>query len=82
MKSYSLSLTKNFKKQVENGLFSFLIVDTINDKTAHYQEMWSFAKQKGYEVNMRRVTVSGKTHLSSDSQKNILHLFRRSILPS
>lgn len=50
MKSYSASLTKNFKKQIENGLFSFLIVDNINDKNAHYEEMWSFAKLKGYEV--------------------------------
>ena len=50
MKSYSQSLTKNFKKQIENGLFSFLIVDNIHDKNAHYEEMWSFAKLKGYEV--------------------------------
>ena len=50
MKSYTHSLTKNFKKQVENGLFSFMIVDNINDKTDMYKDMWSFAKQKGYEV--------------------------------
>ena len=47
---YRSSLLKSFKKQVENGLFSFIMVDCVNDKTSHYEEMWSFAKQRGFEV--------------------------------
>ena len=48
--SYRSSLVKSFKKQVDDGYFSFIMVDCINDKTSHYQEMWSYAKQRGFEV--------------------------------
>ncbi len=47
---YRQSLVKSFKKQVDDGYFTFLIVDCINDKTKHYSEMWSYAKQRGFEV--------------------------------
>ncbi len=49
--SYRASLTKSFKKQIDDGYFSFVIVDCINNKTKHYEEMWSYAKQKGFEVS-------------------------------
>ena len=48
--SYRTSLVKSFKKQIDDGYFSFIMVDCINSKTSHYQEMWSYAKQKGFEV--------------------------------
>ena len=47
---YRTSLIKSFKKQIDDGYFSFIMVDCINSKTSHYQEMWSYAKQKGFEV--------------------------------
>ena len=48
--SYRSSLVKSFKKQIDDGYFSFILVDCINDKTEHYRPMWSYAKQKGFEV--------------------------------
>lgn len=48
--SFRQSLVKSFKKQIDDGYFSFIMVDCINDKTEHYEEMWSYAKQKGFEV--------------------------------
>ena len=50
-KSYRASLVKSFKKQIDDGYFSMILVDCINDKTDHYQPIWSYAKQKGFEVS-------------------------------
>ena len=50
-KSYRTSLVKSFKKQIDDGYFSLILVDCINDKTEYYQPMWSYAKQKGFEVS-------------------------------
>ena len=50
-KSYRNSLVKSFKKQIDDGYFSLILVDCINDKTDYYQPMWSYAKQKGFEVS-------------------------------
>ena len=50
-KMYQASLVKSFKKQIDDGYFSLILVDCINDKTEHYQQMWSYAKQKGFEVS-------------------------------
>ena len=55
--SYRASLVKSFKKQVDDGYFSFIMVDCINDKTSHYQEMWSYAKQRGFEVKLRTFSL-------------------------
>ena len=49
---YRTSLIKSFKKQIDDGYFSFIMVDCINSETSHYQEMWSYAKQKGFEVHI------------------------------
>ena len=48
--TYRASLIKSFKKQIDDGYFSFIMVDCINNLTKHYEEMWSYAKQKGFEV--------------------------------
>ncbi|CAH1961530.1 unnamed protein product [Acanthoscelides obtectus] len=48
--SYRTSLMKSFKKTVTDGYFPFIIVDNINDKVKHFGEMWSFAKQNGFQV--------------------------------
>ena len=49
--SYRASLVRSFKKQVEQGLFHFFIVDCVNEKLKHYQEMVEFAKKMGFEVS-------------------------------
>ena len=54
-KMFRASFLKSFKKNIDAGLFSFLIVDAVHCKTSQYREFWSYAKQNGYEV--REVTL-------------------------
>ncbi|XP_034941545.1 uncharacterized protein ZAP3 [Chelonus insularis] len=48
--SYVTSLVKAFKKNITDGFFNFIILDCINEKISDYEEMWSFAKSKGFRV--------------------------------
>ncbi|XP_072751081.1 uncharacterized protein [Anoplolepis gracilipes] len=48
--SYIASLVKAFKKNIMDGFFNFIILDCINEKISDYEEMWSFAKTKGFKV--------------------------------
>ncbi|XP_046749019.1 uncharacterized protein LOC124412874 isoform X3 [Diprion similis] len=48
--SYLTSLVKAFKKNITDGYFNFIILDCINEKISDYEEMWSFAKTKGFQV--------------------------------
>lgn len=48
--SYRTSFMKSFKKTITDGYFPFIIVDNVNDKVRHFGEMWSFAKQNGFQV--------------------------------
>lgn len=48
--SYRASLMKAFKKTVTDGYFPFIVVDNVNDKVKYFGEMWSFAKQNGFQV--------------------------------
>jgi len=48
--SYRNCLLKSFKKNIDAGLFKFLIIDAVNNKSCHFKEFWSYAKQHGYEV--------------------------------
>lgn len=48
--TYRQSLLKSFKKTVTDGFFNFIIVDNVNEKVKYFGEMWSFAKQNGFQV--------------------------------
>ncbi|XP_033125870.1 uncharacterized protein LOC117123911 isoform X2 [Anneissia japonica] len=48
--TYRASLLKSFKKTVDSGLFSFIILDAINNKKEHYDQFWSYGRSKGFEV--------------------------------
>lgn len=48
--TYRISLMKAFKKTITDGYFNFIIVDNVNDKVKYFGEMWSFAKQSGFQV--------------------------------
>ena len=50
--AYRESLFKTFKKNVQDDLFPFMIVDSINYQVNQFKLMWSFAKQNGFEVDM------------------------------
>ena len=51
--SFRQSLVKSFRKQIDDGYFKFIMVDAVNDKNGYYEEMWSYAKQKGFEVSIK-----------------------------
>ncbi|KAI4497121.1 hypothetical protein M0802_007867 [Mischocyttarus mexicanus] len=48
--SYIVSLVKAFKKNITDGFFNFIILDCINEKISDYEDMWTFAKSKGFKV--------------------------------
>merc|ERR1719383_467829 len=55
--SYYKSLLKMFKKNVEQGFYPFLIVDAVFQKLTDFEEYWSFAKSKGYQVYVVELVV-------------------------
>ena len=50
--TYRSSMLKTFKKTLEDGFFPFIIIDTINDRVKHFDQFWSAAKTKGFEVSL------------------------------
>lgn len=48
--AYRSSMLKAFKKTVEEGVFSFIIVDDRNLRVADFAQFWAIAKRSGYEV--------------------------------
>ncbi|KAF2884051.1 hypothetical protein ILUMI_22116 [Ignelater luminosus] len=59
--SYRQSLMKSFKKTITDGYFNFIIVDNINDKVKYFGEMWSFAKQNGFQVYICQLELDVQT---------------------
>lgn len=49
--TYRNSMLKTFKKTLDDGFFPFIILDTINDRVKHFDQFWSAAKTKGFEVS-------------------------------
>lgn len=49
--SYRSSFIKSFKKTIIDGYFPFIIIDNVNDKVKYFGEIWSFAKQNGFQVS-------------------------------
>ncbi|XP_028763399.1 uncharacterized protein LOC114721719 [Neltuma alba] len=48
--AYRSSMLKAFKKNVEEGAFTFIIVDDRNLRVADFAQFWATAKRSGYEV--------------------------------
>ncbi|XP_043723984.1 uncharacterized protein LOC122670984 [Telopea speciosissima] len=48
--AYRSSMLKAFKKTLEEGNFSFIIVDDRNLRVADFAQFWATAKRSGYEV--------------------------------
>ncbi|KAL3366698.1 hypothetical protein AABB24_011419 [Solanum stoloniferum] len=48
--AYRSSMLKAFKKTLDEGAFSFVIVDDRNLRVADFAQFWAFAKRSGYEV--------------------------------
>ncbi|RWS23035.1 YLP motif-containing protein 1-like protein, partial [Leptotrombidium deliense] len=41
--TYRVMLSKTFRKTVDNGYFSIIIIDAINELTANYEELYNYA---------------------------------------
>ncbi|KAM7479986.1 hypothetical protein LguiA_028199 [Lonicera macranthoides] len=48
--AYRSSMLKAFKKTLDEGVFSFIIVDDRNLRVADFAQFWATAKRSGYEV--------------------------------
>lgn len=60
---YRNSLYKTFRKTVDDGFFPFIIVDAIHNKVRHFDKIWSYAKQKGFQVYIAEMdTDAGTCH--------------------
>ncbi|KAK3093812.1 hypothetical protein FSP39_020514 [Pinctada imbricata] len=53
--SYRQNMFKSFKKTVDDGFFPFIIVDAVNDRVKHFEEFWSYAKSKGFQVYVAEI---------------------------
>nr|XP_057912158.1 YLP motif-containing protein 1 isoform X3 [Doryrhamphus excisus] len=59
--TYRSSMLKTFKKTLDDGFFPFIILDTINDRVKHFDQFWSAAKTKGFEVYIAEITADNHT---------------------
>ncbi|XP_041832240.1 YLP motif-containing protein 1 isoform X2 [Melanotaenia boesemani] len=78
--TYRSSMLKTFKKTLDDGFFPFIIIDTVNDRVKHFDQFWSAAKTKGFEVYVAEITadtqtcskrnVHGRTHKDISKMSN------------
>ncbi|XP_068651151.1 uncharacterized protein [Aristolochia californica] len=54
--AYRSSMLKSFKKTLEEGIFTFVIVDDRNLRVADFAQFWATAKMSGYEVYLLEAT--------------------------
>ncbi|KAH7550345.1 hypothetical protein JRO89_XS13G0175000 [Xanthoceras sorbifolium] len=54
--AYRSSMLKAFKRTLEEGIFTFVIVDDRNLRVADFAQFWAFAKRSGYEVYVLEAT--------------------------
>jgi len=68
--SYRGNLVRSFKKTLEDGYFTFVIMDAINDKLKYFSDCYKTAKANGFEVwkyeywiivVVRKVICNGET---------------------
>lgn len=56
--TYMQYLMKSYKKTVVDGLFDFIIVDSINSTLRHYTEFYNFAKLYAFTVRIFKTKVN------------------------
>ncbi|XP_059355022.1 YLP motif-containing protein 1-like isoform X2 [Carassius carassius] len=76
--TYRSSMLKTFKKTLDDGFFPFIILDAINDKVKYFDQFWSAAKTKGFEVYLAEITTDhqtcGKRNIHGRTLKDITKL--------
>jgi len=78
--AYRASLLKSFKKNIDAGLFSFLILDAVHNKTCQFKDFWSYAKQHGYEVYVCTVecdpVLAASRNIHKRSEQEVIKLHK------
>ncbi|KAL1203917.1 hypothetical protein V5N11_011762 [Cardamine amara subsp. amara] len=59
--AYRSSMLKAFKRTLEDGAFSFVIVDDRNLRVADFAQFWATAKRSGYEAYILEATYKDPT---------------------
>ncbi|XP_040189117.1 YLP motif-containing protein 1 isoform X2 [Rana temporaria] len=59
--TYRSGMLKTFKKTLDDGFFPFIILDSIHDRVRHFEQFWSAAKTKGFEVYLAEITADTQT---------------------
>ncbi|KAG2457904.1 YLPM1 protein, partial [Polypterus senegalus] len=59
--TYRSSMLKTFRKTLDDGFFPFIIIDAINDRVKYFDQFWSAAKTKGFEVYLAEITADNQT---------------------
>ncbi|KAG8562127.1 hypothetical protein GDO81_015599 [Engystomops pustulosus] len=59
--SYRSGMLKTFKKTLDDGFFPFIILDSIHDRVRHFEQFWSAAKTKGFEVYVAEISADIQT---------------------
>ncbi|XP_012438720.1 uncharacterized protein LOC105764621 isoform X5 [Gossypium raimondii] len=54
--AYRESMLKAFRRTLEDGIFSFVIVDDRNLRVADFAQFWAIGKRSGYEVYVLEAT--------------------------
>ncbi|XP_028055341.1 YLP motif-containing protein 1-like [Camellia sinensis] len=54
-------MLKAFKKTLDEGVFSLVIVDDRNLRVADFAQFWATAKRSGYEVYLLEATYTDPT---------------------
>ncbi|CAL8111689.1 unnamed protein product [Orchesella dallaii] len=75
---YRAQLIRQFRKTLDEGYFSFVIVDCVNEYARHFDEMSSFATQKRFQVYVAEieesVDVCVKRNIHKRSKEEILKI--------
>ncbi|XP_060772170.1 YLP motif-containing protein 1 isoform X3 [Neoarius graeffei] len=59
--TYRNSMLKTFRKTLDDGFFPFIILDAINERVKYFDQFWSAAKTKGFEVYVAEVSGDHQT---------------------
>ena len=57
-------MLKSFKKTIDDGFFPFIIVDAVFDRVKHFEEFWSYAKSKGFQVTFKSYFTTKRNNSS------------------
>lgn len=61
--TYMQYLMKSYKKTVVDGLFDFIIVDSIASTLRHYTEFYNFAKAYAFTVMNKKTELQSQVRL-------------------